>query len=183
VKILLIDKTYYEILGISPTATDKEIKTAFRFWAKKFHPDIDKSEESNEIMKQINIAYETLIDPDKRKVYDKKIKLFFKEQESKDKKIKKQQKIEKILSKYIDKYDDLNETDIYILRLILLKDIIKEIIKMVSGDPKINNILADRSLNIYQEIYDNIPDEKKQNTFTIFNFFIEICKTILDSSF
>jgi DnaJ-class molecular chaperone len=64
-------KDYYATLGVAKTATDKEIKQAFRKLARKFHPDVnagDKTAESK--FKDINEAYEVLGDPAKRKKYD-----------------------------------------------------------------------------------------------------------------
>ena len=64
-------KDYYSTLGVAKTATDKEIKQAFRKLARKHHPDVnpgDKSAESK--FKEINEAYEVLGDADKRKKYD-----------------------------------------------------------------------------------------------------------------
>jgi DnaJ-class molecular chaperone len=64
-------KDYYATLGVAKTATDKEIKQAFRKLARKHHPDVnpgDKSAESR--FKEINEAYEVLGDPAKRKKYD-----------------------------------------------------------------------------------------------------------------
>src|SRR4051812_33402914 len=64
-------KDYYATLGVTKTASEKEIKQAFRKLARKFHPDVnpgDKSAESR--FKEINEAYEVLGDSDKRKKYD-----------------------------------------------------------------------------------------------------------------
>ena len=64
-------KDYYSTLGVAKTATEKEVKQAYRKLARKFHPDVnpaDKSAESK--FKEINEAYEVLGDPEKRKKYD-----------------------------------------------------------------------------------------------------------------
>jgi len=64
-------KDYYQTLGVSKTASEKEIKQAYRKLARKHHPDVnpgDKTAESR--FKEINEAYEVLGDPDKRKKYD-----------------------------------------------------------------------------------------------------------------
>jgi DnaJ-class molecular chaperone len=64
-------KDYYATLGVAKTATEKEIKQAYRKLARKFHPDVnpgDKAAESR--FKDLNEAYEVLGDPAKRKKYD-----------------------------------------------------------------------------------------------------------------
>jgi len=66
---------FYQILEISTTATQEEIKKAFRTQAKKYHPDINRDETAVEMMTKINLAYETLSDVTKRKEYDQKIKV------------------------------------------------------------------------------------------------------------
>ena len=64
-------KDYYAILGVAKTATDKEIKQAYRKLARKFHPDLNPGNKTAEArFKEINEANEVLGDPDKRKKYD-----------------------------------------------------------------------------------------------------------------
>jgi molecular chaperone DnaJ len=64
-------KDYYDILGVSKDASQKEIKKAYRKLAKKYHPDMnDGDDKSSEKFKKISEAYEILSDPDKRKRYD-----------------------------------------------------------------------------------------------------------------
>jgi len=66
-------KKYYEILGISETASDAEIKKAYRKEALRWHPDKnqDRLEEANERFKLISEAYEVLKDPEQRAIYNK----------------------------------------------------------------------------------------------------------------
>jgi len=64
-------KDYYSTLGVAKTATDKELKQAFRKQARKFHPDVNPEDASAESrFKEVNEAYEVLGDPAKRKKYD-----------------------------------------------------------------------------------------------------------------
>ncbi len=64
-------KDYYTTLGVSKTATDKEIKQAFRKLARKYHPDVNPGDKSAEAkFKEVNEANEVLSDPDRRKKYD-----------------------------------------------------------------------------------------------------------------
>ena len=64
-------KDYYKILGVPRTASEEEIKKAFRKLAREFHPDVAKDKKAaEEKFKEINEAYEVLSDPEKRKRYD-----------------------------------------------------------------------------------------------------------------
>ncbi|MCA9842132.1 MAG: J domain-containing protein, partial [Cyanobacteria bacterium HKST-UBA03] len=61
-------KDYYNILGVDRNASEKEIKSAYRKLARKYHPDVNNGDETK--FKEINEAYEVLGNPDKRKRYD-----------------------------------------------------------------------------------------------------------------
>jgi len=64
-------KDYYEILGVSKNADEKEIKSAYRKLAKKYHPDLHQGDDAAaEKFKEISEAYEVLSDKSKRKKYD-----------------------------------------------------------------------------------------------------------------
>lgn len=73
--------TAYQVLGISPQASQKEIKQRYRTLAKKFHPDVvqrlspERQEEARNKMQQINQAYDKIDDPQKRRQYDLSISL------------------------------------------------------------------------------------------------------------
>ena len=64
-------KDYYSVLGVSKTATQEDIKKAFRKLARKYHPDVNpKDATATEKFKEISEAYEVLSDPEKRQKYD-----------------------------------------------------------------------------------------------------------------
>ena len=63
-------RDYYEILGVSKDADEKEIKSAFRKLAKKYHPDVSKEPDAAEKFKEAQEAYAVLSDEGKRRQYD-----------------------------------------------------------------------------------------------------------------
>lgn len=66
----MANKDYYETLGVNKTASDDEIKSAYRQLAKKYHPDLNKTPEAADKFKEINEAYSVLSDKQKRANYD-----------------------------------------------------------------------------------------------------------------
>ena len=70
--MIMTDKRdYYEVLGVTRSASADDIKNAFRNLARKLHPDVNKAEDAEEKFKEINEAYGVLSDPDKRAAYDR----------------------------------------------------------------------------------------------------------------
>src|SRR5215216_5036812 len=65
-------KDYYAILGVPRTADEKEIKSAYRKLARKYHPDVNPGDKSSESkFKEISEAYEVLSDAEKKTKYDR----------------------------------------------------------------------------------------------------------------
>lgn len=60
----------YEVLGVAKTASDDEIKAAYRTLARKFHPDVNKAADAHQKFTEVQNAYDVLSDPKKRKSYD-----------------------------------------------------------------------------------------------------------------
>lgn len=63
-------KDYYKILGVNPDASSKEIKTAYRKLARKYHPDVSDHHEAEDRFKEVAEAYEALKNTEKRAEYD-----------------------------------------------------------------------------------------------------------------
>ena len=63
-------KDYYQILGVAKDASEEDIKKAFKQKARKLHPDVNHAPDAKERFQELNEAYETLSDPQKRQQYD-----------------------------------------------------------------------------------------------------------------
>lgn len=64
-------RDYYEVLGVSKTASAEEVKRAYRNLARKFHPDVNKAADAADKFKEIQSAYDVLSDENKRRQYDR----------------------------------------------------------------------------------------------------------------
>jgi DnaJ-related protein SCJ1 len=69
--LILCGEDFYKILEVSRDATEQEIKKSFRNLSKIYHPDKNKgNQKAHDMFLRVNKAYETLLDPEKRKIYD-----------------------------------------------------------------------------------------------------------------
>ena len=64
------ERDFYVILGVERSATDADIKSAFRKLAQQWHPDVNTDPAAQERFKEINEAYQVLSDPERRQRYD-----------------------------------------------------------------------------------------------------------------
>jgi DnaJ-class molecular chaperone len=65
-----VARDYYGMLGVSKSASDADLKRAYRKLARELHPDINPDEAAQAKFKEISVAYEVLSDPEKRRIVD-----------------------------------------------------------------------------------------------------------------
>lgn len=65
----------YEILGLGHTASDRDIKAAYRKHALNLHPDVNKAPDAQQRFMETKMAYETLSDPEARAEYDRRLRM------------------------------------------------------------------------------------------------------------
>ena len=71
----MASQDHYKVLGLTNKATPEEVKRRFRELARRWHPDVAKSDDASERFKAINEAYRVLSDPDRRASYDAEVEL------------------------------------------------------------------------------------------------------------
>ncbi|MBW1732595.1 MAG: J domain-containing protein [Deltaproteobacteria bacterium] len=104
-------KDYYGILGVSPDASEEEIKKAYRSLAKRYHPDRNRGNPaSEERLKEINEAYDILGDKEKRRLYDLQVSRSPKYEFIQD------SRVVNGLSELIDLFSRLSSTGFYKIR-------------------------------------------------------------------
>ncbi|KAG2484922.1 hypothetical protein HYH03_016308 [Edaphochlamys debaryana] len=68
-------KSFYEVLGVSPSASDRDIKASYRKLAMKLHPDVNKAPDAQKRFMEVKVAYETLSDAKQRAEYDRRLRM------------------------------------------------------------------------------------------------------------
>lgn len=125
---------FYELLGISKNASNEAIKTAYRSMVKKYHPDINKTEEAEAIIRSLNEAKDTLLNEEKRKEYDKTLdEIKYSKQFSSNKESTYKAKKEKYKENYADAYLTRWQFFIYYLKQSQNKIIFKFLKSLLVG--------------------------------------------------
>ena len=148
-------KDYFKILGISRNATDKEIKSAFRNLARKFHPDLNPNDEVAESeFKEINEAYEILSDEDKKKSYEQFLNYWFKTRDGKSRNFSRENN-----NKRFDEY--LNFDDFLSDLIGRFSEVGQEIFSNISSDSNAQSLNLDAKFNLQISFLEALNGTKK----------------------
>ena len=148
-------KDYFKILGISRNATDKEIKSAFRKLARKFHPDLHPHDERAESeFKEINEAYEILSDEDKKKSYEQFLNYWFKNRDGKSRDFSRENNDQR--------FDEYLNFDDFLSDLIgRFSEVGKEIYSNISSDKNAQSLNLDAEFNLQISFLEALNGTKK----------------------
>jgi len=148
-------KDYFKILGVSRNATDKEIKSAFRKLARKFHPDLHPHDERAESeFKEINEAYEILSDEDKKKSYEQFLNYWFKNRDGKSRDFSREN--------IYQRFDEYLNFDDFLSDLIgRFSEVGKEIYSNISSDNNAQSLNLDAEFNLQISFLEALNGTKK----------------------
>ena len=148
-------KDYFKILGVSRNATDKEIKSAFRKLARKFHPDLHPHDERAESeFKEINEAYEILSDEDKKKSYEQFLNYWFKNRDGKSRDFSRENNDQQ--------FDEYLNFDDFLSDLIgRFSEVGKEIYSNISSDNNAQSLNLDAEFNLQISFLEALNGTKK----------------------
>ena len=148
-------KDYFKILGISRNATDKEIKSAFRKLARKFHPDLHPHDERAESeFKEINEAYEILSDEDKKKSYEQFLNYWFKNRDGKSRDFYRENNDQR--------FDEYLNFDDFLSDLIgRFSEVGQEIYSNISSDNNAQSLNLDAEFNLQISFLEALNGTKK----------------------
>jgi len=169
-------KDYFKVLGIKRNATDKEIKSAFRQLARKFHPDLHPhDDEAESEFKEINEAYEILSDQEKKKSYEKYLSYRLNDRDEKSSDFDRQ-------NNYIGFDDDLNFDDFLSDLLGRFNEVGQEIYSNLSSDKKANSLNLDAEFNLQLTFLEALNGTKKNLLVNNERIVVEIPKGIQTGS-
>ena len=148
-------KDYFKILGVSRNATDKEIKSAFRKLARKFHPDLHPHDERAESeFKEINEAYEILSDEDKKKSYEQFLNYWFKNRDGKSRDFSRENNDQQ--------FDEYLNFDDFLSDLIgRFSEVGQEIYSNISSDKNAQSLNLDAEFNLQISFFEALNGTKK----------------------
>ena len=169
-------KDYFKVLGINRNATEKEIKSAFRQLARKFHPDLHPhDDEAESEFKEINEAYEILSDQEKKKSYEKYLSYRLNDRDEKSSDFDRQ-------NNYIGFDDDLNFDDFLSDLLGRFNEVGQEIYSNLSSDKKANSLNLDAEFNLQLTFLEALNGTKKNLLVNNERIVVEIPKGIQTGS-